>query len=204
MRAMPAGFDQGDSIAEGKPMQRPVNKEATFREVFAEVDVVDVGSVLKGALGSAIGWLIFLFISATASMGWSLFGPEFHVPDIVWITLVIFFAVMSLTSSTSHHEWTVEFFFPKMGPAGWLLVTGYITALLEAFRITYHMHEAVERFLATAMVYMIMMMPAVLFIGLLELGYHRLIQRREQSHGVTAASEAFAGAPLRAGAGMSK
>ena len=159
-------------------MKRSIDKEATFREAFAEVSLVDVGSQLKSVLGSMGCMAVFLMLSTAGGAGISALGFGFHVPNIVWIALFVFIFVMAFTGEKSYHEWTLKLFFPKMRFVGWVITTAYLTSVIEAFRLVGRLPDEMTRMFVISAIYLVLLLPAVLFVGLLDLGHNRLMEKR--------------------------
>jgi len=159
-------------------VQPKLDREAGWREVLEQVSVVDVGSQTKSLLIGAIVWGVFFALIVAIEAGLSAADLGFHVPTTAWIALFVFIFVMGVTMDRSYHEWTFRFFFPKLGLIGWLVATAYLTLIIESLRLVKDLAGLFERGVAFFAVYLVLMAPGVLLLGLLELGHNRLMDKR--------------------------
>ena len=158
-----------------------VSKEATLREVMAEVSIADLGGQLKTALkglGCLAIWLVALALI-------DAFGDNIpainniHFPRLVWIAILVGFVVASTLVERSYHDWKFQFWFPKVGFLGWLFLTTYITGTIEAFRVIYgYPTGSPEGWIAFAVAWTFLVIPAALFLELCQVGHARLMEKR--------------------------
>jgi len=67
-------------------MPSGLSKEATLREVLAEVSVLDVGRILKRAFAWLGCFAIIILIGMIADSGASYAMPNFHLPSwVIWL-----------------------------------------------------------------------------------------------------------------------
>lgn len=148
-----------------------------------EVSLADLGSQLKstfitlGCLG-VVG-LIFGFVGTTVTASGVL--PDVHIPNVVWIAALIGMYVWIATSERSYHEWAFSFWFPRLGFMGWLTVTAYLTAIVQSFRYSAIFPVGIQRGVAVATIWIVLVVPGVLFLSLCQAGYERLIAKREDA-----------------------
>ena len=155
-----------------------ISKEATLREVLAEVSVLDLGGQIKTVLAS-IGCLgVFLVISSGIGAGVSAIAPDLTVPDVVWRAMLVFIFVMAFTENKSYHEFRFEWYFPKLGFGGWVTLTAYIVGVWEAFELAAGIQETMPQYIAIGFVWLILLLPFFLFLGILEVGHKRLVEKR--------------------------
>ncbi len=114
-------------------MEKEPSKEATLKEVLAEVSLADVGGMLKtwlstlGCLGIGMAFVL-LFTAATQGVG---LPDDWGIPGwLVWLVLAWLF-VHEATSVRSYHKLDMSWYFPKLGWFGSLLLAAYVVGFIE-------------------------------------------------------------------------
>jgi hypothetical protein len=156
-------------------MSQWVSKEATLAEVMAEVSLADAGRVLKSTLAGVGSLVLLIAIIGIVSAVAHPFVPDFTVPGVVWRAIVVFVVVSVFTADKSWHGWTIGFYFPKLRFFGWLMLTAYITATIEALRAT---ADLKPDFLGMGAYILLVWLPVMLFHSVTELGHGRLMAKR--------------------------
>lgn len=170
-------------------MAREPSKEATLKEVLAEVSLIDVGRILKGGLATMGCLLVFFAVigaisTATESAGYGL--DDLGVP--YWPIWLIFAWAMvhSGTSSTSYHQWIMSWYFPKLGWFSSLLLAAYLLGFVYLVIEVLDLDLGLERTVAAILVWMVYPSPFILFLAVIEAGYAKLMERRLAAAGSAA------------------
>jgi len=160
---------------------KKLEKEATLREVLAEVSLVDLGGMLKRGFATIGCWtlmfaIIFLIttISEGAGYGWDTLG----IPDwILWV-LIAWLWVHIATSQRSSHEWNVSWYFPKLNWFGSLFLSAYLVGFVYLFLWVIDLEVGLERFGAFLALWFGYTAPFVLLLSATNAGYEKLMEKR--------------------------
>jgi hypothetical protein len=171
------GCRQGVSV-------RQKDKEATVREVLAEVNLLDVGAAIKSILVQLGCTGIFILASVFIGQGINLFaGSEdagWGIPDWVYWVFLIWVMVSIYTSEYSYHDHRFAWYFPKLGWFWSLPFAFYIFATIQLFRAI-DTNASWEIRLLQVLLLWLWMIPFFLFIAILEIGHNRVIEKRNAS-----------------------
>jgi hypothetical protein len=159
-----------------------VNKEATLREVLAEVNLMDLGALLKsgfimlGCYGLLVGVIL---IAGALTAGGSDGKPWFGLPDWAVYIFAVWILLGGYTADQSYHEHKFAIYFPRAGflwsiPIAIYLVFGF--RALPSFDPASDWAERVFNWL----LWMAYWTPIALCLGVLEIGHRKLIEKRER------------------------
>lgn len=158
---------------------KQINHEATAREVLAEVNLLDVGVILKNNLAILVGYFVFFGVASLLGAGASAaFGPsKWGIPSwVLWFVLIWMF-VGIYTSEKSYHEHKLALYFPKTGWLGSLAIAAYA---MMGFAL-YHSGGSdpdAEMRIIKAVLWFAWAFPPFLALSLLEVGHNRLMEKR--------------------------
>ena len=157
------------------------SKEATLKEVLAEVSLADVGGMLKGwlktvgCLGIFFGFA-FLVGPATEAAGLKL--PDWGIPSWLWLLIVPWGVVYAATAETSYHE--ISWYFPKQGWFGSLLLAAYAVGFIYLVIQVYNMEKGDGAFLAFLAVWFGYTGPFTAFTAVTTFGHAKLMEKRRR------------------------
>ena len=176
-------------------------KEATLKEVLAEVSLLDVGRMLKEVFLSigclAIFWAIFFVADATVfePAGWRF--SNLGVPDwaiwlfFTWIILAV------ATTEKSYHEFKASWYFPKLGWFISLLLAGYIVGFFQLMSWANSLSRIGDKGIAFGAIWFGYLVPFLLFFSAINIGYAKLREKRQQAKedatGAKQQTEAYGG-----------
>ncbi|NTZ44046.1 hypothetical protein G7A66_13350 [Altererythrobacter sp. SALINAS58] len=159
-------------------------KEATLREVLAEVSLLDVGRLLKstlltlGCLG--IFYAIIFGVGAVASNATGFTVSDLGIPGGVFWIFVAWVFVFGATSDRSFHEWNASWFFPKLEWFSSLLLAAYIVGFIYLNIHIFSMELGAERALAAVTFWLGYAGPFLLFFSAINIGHAKLLEKRAQ------------------------
>ena len=157
-----------------------IDREASLREVLAEVNMLDLWEATK-AIFAQWGCLAIFFILA-ATMGQIptlLTGTNdgFGIPDwLIWL-VVIWVFVGSYTADKSFHDHRFAWYFPKTGFLWSIPLACYFMVGIQIFRgigPDANAWERAGRFALAATWWF----PFFLAVSLLEIGHNRVMEKR--------------------------
>lgn len=157
-----------------------INREASLKEVLAEVNFLDLWAAAKAIFSQMGCLLIFFAILAFIGQvtGYSRdTGYGFGIPDWAFWLFTIWIFVGLYTSDTSYHEHRFAWYFPKLGFVWSTPLAFYFLVGIEIYRGGLPDMDAWEKaghFLLAA----IWWFPFFLGVSLLEIGHNRLMGKR--------------------------
>lgn len=161
------------------------SKEATLREVLAEVTLLDVGDIFK-LVASALGCLgLALIFSLLIGLAVEFFNPTGNsglaIPEwVVWL-LVLWMFIGGYTSEKSYHEHSFAWYFPKLGWLRSIPLTLYIF-------VAVHLFQEIERDAGwdvkglQLVLALLWIAPFIFAILALEIGHKKLMEKRAASN----------------------
>lgn len=162
------------------------SKEATLREVLAEVSVADLGPMLKR-------WLANLGCLGVFAVGSSLIGvasdatgikfPNWGIPSWVLWVLIAWLFCYEFTSNKSFHKFEASWYFPKLGWFGSLLLAAYGVGFIYLLILVWHLDEGLDRWLATFAVWFGYLTPFSALVSVTNLGHSKLMEKRRAEIG---------------------
>lgn len=161
---------------------RKVNKEATLRDVLAEVSLVDLGALMKTAF-STLGCVAVLFVpiiflgefAKSETNG----KPWFGLPDWVSYLFIAWVFIGSYTADKSYYEHHFAFYLPKAGFLWSIPIAAYLVLGFNALP-SYQPDLALSQRLMNGAIYMAWWMPIVISFAIFEVGHGKLIEKRER------------------------
>lgn len=159
---------------------KPVNKEATLREVLAEVSIIDLASVIKsffltiGCYGVFIFVLLFLEgVTSGPNDGKSWFG----IPDWAIYVFTAWIFIGSYTADKSYHEHRFSMYFPRAGFLWSIPIAAYLVLGFRALP-SFDPAADVSLRLFNWLLWMAYFVPVVFALGVLEVGHRKLVEKR--------------------------
>jgi hypothetical protein len=167
-------------------------KEATLGEVLAEVNLADIGRMLKSgsmATGCLAVWLLLIFAFSAAGHAAGLDGTG--VPDwLAWLLIAWFFAYVA-TSKKSYHRFNASWYFPKLGWFGSLVLAAYLVLFGYLLKWVGDIQERPDRTIGFALVYLVYLSPFLIFLSAITVGHAKLMDKRSAAAVDTRETEPF-------------
>lgn len=162
-------------------------KEATLKEVLAEVSLLDLGRMIKEVLLSigclAVFWGIIFFASAAITGTTGLRFSHLGIPDWVFWLAFAWMMVASATTERSFYEVKISWFFPRLNWFTSFLLAGYIVGFFQLMTWVNSLEKGLESGLAFAAVWFGYLTPFLLFLSAINVGYSKLMEKRQQARG---------------------
>lgn len=159
-----------------------VSKEATLREVLAEVSLVDLASMLKsGFLMLGCYGLFFigiLFFGQIATNG-SENGSWLGIPDWGFYLFTAWIFISGYTADSSYHEHRFNVYFPRAGYVWSIPIAAYLVFGFSALP-EYDAASGPSERLLNFFWWIAFWIPIALTFGVLETGHRKLIEKRER------------------------
>jgi hypothetical protein len=160
---------------------RDRSKEATLREVLAEVSVLDVGAAFKNVMVQLGCVGIFIIISVVVGQGVDLVSSsessDWGIPNwAIWLAIIWVFTA-AYTSDYSYHDHRFAWYFPKLGWLGSIPLALYIFAAVQLFRAIDPRADWVVRTIQLLLAWL-WLVPFYLSVAVLEIGHNRLMDKR--------------------------
>jgi hypothetical protein len=165
----------------GGAVKKEPNKEATLKEVLAEVSLADLGPMLRGwlkTLGCLGIFLAVAFVFEVASDAAGLKLPNWGIPNWVWWLIVAWMIVYETTSGKSYHQVEMNWYFPKQGWFGSLLLAAYALGFIYLLIWVNSMERGIESALAFVAVWVGYTAPFTAFASIMSLGHTNLVEKR--------------------------
>jgi hypothetical protein len=159
-------------------------KEATLREVLAEVSILDVGRMLKQAfLGAGCfaifsGIIFFADAAVSETTGWRF--SNLGIPDwVIWIVFA-WMGVAATTTEKSFHEAKMSWYFPKLNWFTSLLFAAYLVGFFQLMTWVYSLPRGLESAFAFGAIWFAYFCPFLMFLAAINIGYDKVIAKRQQ------------------------
>lgn len=155
-----------------------INREATLREVLAEVSLLDLGALIKKVLMQlgCFGLFGAAGLLLEGSFGMANLGmPNLGVPDWAYWLFFIWIAIAVYTSGKSYHQFA--WYFPRAGWLGAIPLAAYLLLGIELSRAISPKADASVR-AALFGLWLLWLTVFVLGLGILEIGHNRLMEKR--------------------------
>lgn len=161
------------------------DKEASLREVLAEVSLLDVGRLLKSAflvLGClGIFYALFFGVGAVASAATGYTMNDLGIPSwVIWLLLAWAY-VFGATNDRSFHEWNASWYFPKLGWFSSLLLAAYLVGFVYLSIPVFEMEQGLDRLLAAMLLWLAYAGPFLVFLSAINIGHQKLMEKRTQA-----------------------
>lgn len=157
-------------------------KEATLREVLAEVSLLDVARPLKytfaylGCLG--VFGIIAVLIGSATSVGTGSGLTGLGIPAWAFWLAIVWFWLWSLTKERSYHEMQAGWYFPKLGWFSSLALAAYFVGLVLLIIRLANMEQGFERVVTASVIYLGYLGPFIVFLWAINIGHKKLMERR--------------------------
>jgi hypothetical protein len=157
------------------------SKEATLKEVMAEVSVADLGPMLKRWLTSigCLGIFVaagFLFDAASNATGLKVPGSSILI-RVFWF-LFAWGMAYEFTSDKSYHTFQAGWYFPRLGWFGSLLLAAYGVGFVYLLIWLFNMEKGAEREIALLTIWLGYLTPFTAFLSVTSLGHSKLMEKR--------------------------
>jgi hypothetical protein len=166
--------------AAGMSRKEP-SREATLKEVLAEVSVADIGNMFKGwlkTIGCLALFLAVVFLLDVGLKGAGVSDWGFDIPGWVWGGLIAWAVIHQATSETSFHRLDWSWYFPKQGWLGSLLLAAYAVGFIYLLIWVWNMERGIGSGLAFFAVWLGYTAPFTAFTAVTSLGHKKLMEKR--------------------------
>jgi hypothetical protein len=166
-----------------------IDHEATLREVLAEVSLLEVGALIKSSLVTmgCMGVLVAIVLLIDTGTGSSDWISSWGIPGWAWWLFFIWLALGAYTYEKSYHEHRFAWYFPRTGYLGSIPIAIYLLLGIELFRAIDPKADLDVR-AAQVGLWMLWLLVFALGLGVLEVGYNRLMEKRAARHKTEGAS----------------
>lgn len=157
------------------------SKEATLREVLAEISIVDLLRMLKKDLARIGCWGLFMVVIALVSAvvtGTKADVESWGIPGwVVWIFLGWGYAY-AMTESHSYHTLEISWYFPKLGWFWSLVFAAYAVGFVELVFWVGSMEVGWDRTVAAIAVWLGYTFAMIFFLSAINAGHAKLMEKR--------------------------
>lgn len=161
---------------------RNQDKEATFREVLANVSLLDTAAAIKLiCVAFGVQAILLLIVLLFVEGIYFVIGretAEWNISTAVYLFLIIWIIVATYTSDQSYHDHRFAWYFPKLGWIGSIPVALYMLVTVQLFR-SIDMSADWETRAIPSVFLLLWMLPFLLFMTILAKGHANLMAKRD-------------------------
>jgi hypothetical protein len=161
---------------------RRVNKEATLREVLAEVNLVDLGAMFKSGFIMLGCYGVFFAIILIAGELTAVGNGEkqwFGIPEWAFNVFIVWLFLAAYTSDNSYHEHKFAIYLPRAGFLWSIPIAAYLVFGYRALPTFDPASDLADR-IFNSILWLAFWTPIALGLGVLEIGHRKLIEKRER------------------------
>jgi hypothetical protein len=86
-------------------------------------------------------------------------------------------------SHQTYHQVDLSFWFPRIRWLSWAVTTAYLTAIVEVIRIGWRFESPSPERTLSVIAVVLLVMPGLVFFELCQIGYQRVMEKREAASG---------------------
>jgi len=154
-------------------MDLSISKEEGFKEVIAEVSILDLGGVIKQVIASTGCLAVFAALGQISSAA----GIDITLPGwgywVFWL-LMVWGCLAAMTERKSYHEFS--WYFPRLRWWASLLFACYFLGLVGLYYSPLRDGSWLSAFVFVAYLF-----PFIIFMAVIELGHNKLMQKRQRA-----------------------